>query len=81
MVDDTRKKIQELKIQPMDYFIVEHGQGDEYVFREEEAKCGYCYRVLKLNKFCDCGRAMYCSDACKSKDQPFHDKVCRLKNN
>ena len=42
----------------------------------EPAKCENCYQFKKLRVRCPCGKADYCSQTCKEKDEEFHSNTC-----
>lgn len=58
--------------------VIEHGPGEEYIFRDQEAKCDYCYKVKKIQDDCQCKKVFYCSKQCKNKDKPYHVNVCKV---
>lgn len=31
-----------------EYWIVEHGPGEDFVFRNDQTKCDYCYKIKKV---------------------------------
>lgn len=77
-VENWKKKIKELEMDASSYLIIEHGPGEEYVFRDEFAKCDYCYKVKKIETHCECKKVFYCSADCRGKDKNYHDNICKL---